>query len=202
MSFRDKVRFFTELADRWDAKQDLHVLAASLSAGLFELGVGTSETVLDVGCGTGNLTRALLDHLGRDGRVLGLDVAPAMIEAARRKNHDHRVAWLIADARHLPLPTASVDRVVCFSAWPHFDDAAASARELCRVLRHGGRLHVWHLVPRESVNAIHAAAAAVRHDLLGPAHETAELLHAVGMSPEEVIDDNHRYLVTALKRSA
>ena len=203
MNCPDKVRFFSGLADRWDAQQDMDSLASDLSAGLAELGVGTAETVLDVGCGTGNLTRALLERLGRGGRVLALDLVPSMIAAAQRKNCDPRVGWTIADAQHLPLPKGSVDRVVCFSVWPHFDDDVACARELCRVLRVGGRLHVWHLTSRHRVNAIHSDAdEAVCDDLLGPGDETAELLRGVGMAPVEVVDDDRRYLVTAVKRSS
>lgn len=202
MSCPDKVRFFSELADRWDAQHDMQSLGDNLSAGLAELHVETAETVLDVGCGTGNLTRALLDRLGRDGCVMAFDLAPAMIDTARRKNSDPRVRWTVADASEVPLPDESVDRVICFSVWPHFDDAAACAHELRRVLRRGGRLHVWHLASRHRINAIHSTAdEAVCKDLLGPAAETADLLRGIGMAPVEVVDDDRRYLVTAVKRS-
>lgn len=201
MTCPDKVRFFSGLADRWDAQQDLRSLESGLSDGLAELDVKPAETVLDIGCGTGNLTRALLHRLGRGGRVLALDLVFSMIDAARRKNRDPRVIWSIADARDLPLAAESVDRVVCFGVWPHLDDAAACAGELRRVLRPGGRLHVWHLASRHRINAIHSnAGAAVCNDLLGPGTETADLLRDIGMTPVEVIDDDRRYLVTAVNR--
>lgn len=203
MSSPDKLGFFTGLAAVWDANQNGAALASGLAGGLEELGLGADEAVLDVGCGTGNLTAALLARLGPNGRVVAFDLAPAMLEVARAKNRDDsRVRWLDADAERLPLAAASFDRVICFSVWPHFDDPAAAALELARVLRVGGRLHVWHLASRARINAIHAAAShAVQHDLLAPGSEVAAVLEAAGLTPVQVVDDDDRYLVSAVMRA-
>lgn len=203
MSSPDKLGFFTGLAAVWDANQNGAALASGLAGGLEELGLGVDEAVLDVGCGTGNLTAALLARLGPNGRVVAFDLAPAMLEVARAKNRDDsRVRWLDADAERLPLAAASFDRVICFSVWPHFDDPAAAALELARVLRVGGRLHVWHLASRARINAIHAAAShAVQHDLLAPGSEVAAVLEAAGLTPVQVVDDDDRYLVSAVMRA-
>lgn len=203
MSRPDKLDFFTGLAAVWDAHQDAAALAGGLAAGLEELGVAADEAVLDVGCGTGNLSAALLARLGPHGRVVAFDFAPAMIEVARAKNRDDtRVRWLEADAERLPLAAASFDRIICFSVWPHLDDPAAAASELARVLRGGGRLHVWHLASKARINAIHAAAShAVQHDLLAPGSEVAAVLEAAGLTPVQVVDDDDRYLVSAVKRA-
>ncbi len=202
MSSPDKIRFFTDLAAVWDSRQDLPHLASELSAGLQEIALGCRETVLDVGCGTGNLTAALLDGLDSSGRVIACDLAPAMVALARTKCRDSRVRWHVADAEHLPLASESVDRVICFSVWPHFDDARRAAVEMARVLRGGGRLHVWHLISRHRVNEIHTTASpAVSEDLLASGEATAEVLRTAGLSPTQVVDDRSRYLVTAGKFS-
>lgn len=200
MTLNPRIAFFDGIADQWDGWEDLVSLERRLAASLDELGVGAEERVLDVGCGTGNLTRALLERLSPAGRIYAVDLSPRMLAVARRKIPDPRVSWHAADARHLPLEDATCDRVFCCSVWPHFDDRAAVAAELGRVLVPGGLLHVWHLLPRERVNAIHAGASeAVRGDVLPPATQTAALLAAAGFRIVTASEAGDRYLVTARK---
>jgi len=194
--------YFDSIAERWDGWEDLQRLPVRLAAGLAELGVRPDETVVDVGCGTGNLTQALLVRLSAVGRVVAVDIAPGMLEVARRKVRDPRVSWRVASAERLPLADAGADRVLCFSVWPHLADRHAVAAEVCRVLRPGGFLHVWHLSSRETINGIHAGAGGpIGADLLPPADETARLLAEHGFAVRKVVDDVKRYLVTAAKEA-
>lgn len=195
-----KIRFFDALAGKWDQGEDLKSLEARLCLGLEKFALGPDERILDVGCGTGNLTKCLLGRLSDQGRILALDVSSEMLHRARRKLRDPRVTWLLADASDLPLDAGSVDRVICFSVWPHFDDARGAAREFRRVLRPDGRLHVWHLASKETINEIHASAdPSVAADLLASAEETAQLLASEGFQPYEIVDEQTRYLVSAAK---
>ncbi|MEN6559778.1 MAG: class I SAM-dependent methyltransferase [Acidobacteriota bacterium] len=192
--------YFDSIADRWDGWEDLSALEARLASVLEGLGVGPDEAVLDAGCGTGNLTLALLARFSEAGRVVAVDFSARMVGEARSKVRDPRADWLVADIRRLPVPAASFDRVICFSVWPHIDDRDAAAAEIRRVLRPGGRLHVWHLSSRARINGIHAGAGgAIGRDLLPPARETAELLSRRGFRPETVIDGEDNYLVTAVR---
>lgn len=195
-----RIEYFDSIAERWDSWDDLATLERKLAEGLEELGVGTGETVLDVGCGTGNLTKALLARLSPAGRVLAVDISPHMIEVARAKIGDSRVTWTLADARHLPFGDGTCDRVICYSVWPHFDDPAAVASEFARVLRRSGRVHVWHLLSRHQINTIHASAGeAVRHDILAPADKTAGVFASLGFQITMTAETQERYLVTAVK---
>ena len=191
--------FFDGIADRWDTWEDLERLDARLSAGLEAFGLGPDETVIDIGSGTGNLSRALVRRLSPRGRVVAIDLSPAMIARASAKVPDERIAWHVGTADHLPMGVASADRAVLFSVWPHLEPRGDVVAELARVLRPGRPVHVWHLASRERINAIHAAAGeAVRDHLLPPAAETAGLFEAAGFRVTGIVDDDERYLVTAL----
>ncbi|MFV0601965.1 MAG: class I SAM-dependent methyltransferase [Brachymonas sp.] len=196
-----KTGFFDALANRWDSKQNLPVLHERLVHGLHHIGVKALEHVVDVGCGTGNLTYALLSVLDASGRITAVDISAAMVAQAQAKIDDPRVSWHITDALHLPCEDASVDRVICFQVWPHFDDPAAVAQECVRALKPGGQLHIWHLDSREKINHVHAHAGnqAVAGDLLAPADETAKLLVTVGLVANEVLESDQHYLVSAYK---
>jgi SAM-dependent methyltransferase len=87
--------------------------------------------VLDVGCGTG----AMLAHLSRYGRVLGVDADAAAIRFCRRRG--------VREVRHVPpgpLPFAggSFGLVTALDVIEHVPDDAAAVREITRVLTPGG----------------------------------------------------------------
>lgn len=115
--------------------------------------------------------------------------------------NDTRVTWHHSSADQLSIEDNTIDRVICFSVWPHFGNHEAVAKELGRVLRPGGYLHILHLISRAAVNDIHAEAhPSVHHDHLVPACETAELLKNNGFNVISMTDDELRYLVTACKQ--
>jgi len=100
------------------------------------------ETVLDAGCGTGQVTATLLERLPR-GRVVALDGSRQMLEAAREHfAGDARVACVHADLS-LPLPVDEpVDAIISTSTFHWLPDHGALFRHLAAVLRPGGQLVV------------------------------------------------------------
>lgn len=95
--------------------------------------------VLDLGAGTGKLTRTLLDQ-GHD--VVAVDSSEGMLDVLRQAMP--AVTVHAAPAERLPLPDASFDAVTVAQAW-HWFDAPAVAAECARVLRPGGVLGIaWH----------------------------------------------------------
>ena len=99
------------------------------------------DTVLEVGCGNGLHLLALAREFGRG---IGVDLSPAMIEAARVKAAylalEDRVVFSVDKGECLDsVVDASVDTVFCVGAIEHMLDQAQVFRSAYRVLRAGGR---------------------------------------------------------------
>jgi len=110
-------------------------LAPVAAAVVGRAALGPGETVLDVGCGTGN-GAALAVGDGR--RVTGLDAAPGMLAIARRRVPD--AEFVQADFTALPLPDAHAHVTLAVHAVLFAQDRVAALREWLRVTRPVGRL--------------------------------------------------------------
>jgi arsenite methyltransferase len=108
------------------------------------LGARPGERILDVGCGPGFYASELLDQVGRDGSVVGVDASPQMLAvAAHRCEGRGSVEFRQADATSLPVEDAGFDRAVCVQVLEYVTDVEAALRELHRSLRPGGRVVIW-----------------------------------------------------------
>jgi len=99
-----------------------------------QAGLLGARTVLDVGCGTGAVTAELSQRTG--GRVVGLDLDPAMIDCAAGWVPD--VEWIVGDAHSLPHGDESFDLVLCSFLLLWVAKPEVAVREMSRVARKGG----------------------------------------------------------------
>ncbi len=163
------------------------------------------EHILDVACGTGVVARLAAPLMGDGGRVVGVDINPAMLAVARKLSApiERAIEWREGSALALPLENETFDLAYCQHGLQFFADRPAALREIARVLRPNGRiaLAVWRSlehnpVPRliwESVSChLNAPVSALVPSFnLGDAGELQALLEAAGYVDVAVSTHDH-----------
>jgi len=95
------------------------------------------QSVLDIGCGTGEVLSKLAEREGLS--LAGLDLSPEMIGMARQKLGD-RDDLRAGDVEELPWPNGSFDVVLCLDSFHHYPRPFDALAEMWRVISEGGRL--------------------------------------------------------------
>jgi arsenite methyltransferase len=103
--------------------------------------------VLDVGCGTGVVARAMAKRVAPNGRVTGCDASPALLDVAREYARSEKVDDVIefrtGDCRELPFDDGAFDAVLAATVLAHVPGVERAVREMVRVTRVGGRVGVF-----------------------------------------------------------
>jgi ubiquinone/menaquinone biosynthesis C-methylase UbiE len=169
-------------------------LAEVVTSGLLD---APALLAVDVACGPGTLTFPLA---ARVGRVIGVDVTPAMIESARaeaaRKGLKN-IEFILGDATSLPLADRFADIVTCGYSIHHILELSRALKEMARILRPHGRMAILDLVLVASPDpAVNNAIERVRD----PSHATkqsVEQFHAlyaeIGLHVVAEEISEHRY---------
>jgi demethylmenaquinone methyltransferase/2-methoxy-6-polyprenyl-1,4-benzoquinol methylase len=135
---------FTSIAPRYDLLN--HVLSFNIdrlwwnrAAGSFNRILRTPTTnVLDLCCGTGDMTQALRRHSSPSVNIVGVDFSHAMLQRAQAKASKTLLRWVEADALSIPLKSGSVDLVTAAFGFRNLADYDAGLKEIARVLKPGG----------------------------------------------------------------
>jgi SAM-dependent methyltransferase len=187
--------FFQARAAGWDKRfgDDLPAYAEAVDLAALRPG----DLALDVGCGTGRALPALAAATGPTGRVIGLDLTPAMLVAARDAGRDDYATLLLADARRLPVAAATADVVFAAGLVQHLPDPAAGLADLARVTRPGGRLVIFHPSGRAALAARHGRT--VRPDEPLNEDNLTALLGATGWRLTRYDDPPDHFLALAVR---
>lgn len=129
---------FDRIAPRYDLLNRMMSLGLDQrwrNIALDEIGLGAGDVVVDLACGTGDLTELAR---ARGAAVVGVDFAREMLRGAQRRHI--RADFLQADAAALPLATGSASVALCGFALRNFVSLPAIFDELARVVAPGGRI--------------------------------------------------------------
>jgi SAM-dependent methyltransferase len=108
------------------------------------LGLSPGLSWLDVGCGTGALTQAILDAADPH-EILGIDPSAEFLATAARQIVDSRAHFAVGDASTLPAPSDAYDVVIAGLVLHFVPDPQPAVREMARAARRGGTVaaYVW-----------------------------------------------------------
>ena len=109
---------------------------------------GRIKNVLELACGTGRVTRHLIQLIPPDGKLIATDISAEMMEVARSILKDERISWQVADAQTIPFGERTFDHVVCQFGLMFFPDKSKAIAEVHRVLQTGGKFifNTWDAV--------------------------------------------------------
>jgi len=105
---------------------------------LEKMHLAPNANVLDVGCGSGWLSRRLAKMVP-EGRVVGMDVSDEMIRIARRNSNDHdNLLFVTGEVAEIPWHSHFFSHAISVESSYYWPNPAAGVKELFRVLREGG----------------------------------------------------------------
>ena len=135
---------FTSIAPRYDLLNHLlsfnvdrlwWTRAARSFAGILSR---PDARVLDLCCGTGDMTSALRRRANRTAKIAGADFSHAMLQRASVKSRGTSLRWLEADALRLPFADGQFDLLTSAFGFRNLADYDSGLREILRVLKAGG----------------------------------------------------------------
>lgn len=106
--------------------------------------LATTDNVLDIGCGSGWLSRRLAQRIP-EGRVVGMDISDEMVRRARRASvEEGNLLFVVGEVRQIPWEANFFTRAISVESAYYWPDPASSLKEIFRVLREGGS--AWILI--------------------------------------------------------
>ncbi len=108
-------------------------------------GVKEGHTVLDIACGPGTVANVAAQRIGSQGRVMGLDISPGMLEVAKSKTQSTgsaKIEYVESPAYPLQVADNGFDVTVCQQGLQFFPERVEALKEMGRVTKQGGRIAV------------------------------------------------------------
>lgn len=140
-SLREEFNRWAE-AGRGDGMEQDH-LPITLPV-LEQMQLAPTDNVLDIGCGSGWLSRRISKHV-HQGRIIGMDISDEMVRLARRNSLDYdNILFVVGEAAEIPWQPNFFHHAISIESAYYWPDPAVGLKEIGRVLRSGGS--AWILI--------------------------------------------------------
>jgi len=163
----------------------------------------SAEMVLDCGCGTGRATELLASRLGPESRIVGMDLAPRMIEKARELRSSSEgadIEFRVGNCHEIPFDDETFDWMVVIESFPHFGNLPDFAGEALRILKDGGNLAILDRRPSVATNAFHRKiGGVVANDTMPSTTDFLLTLKEAGFWVMVYVDDGDGFRLMARK---
>ncbi|MFH1283454.1 MAG: class I SAM-dependent methyltransferase [bacterium] len=193
----DKKCFFNSQANIWDKtywynEEKLNRVKSLIKR--FKLKPGM--TVLDLATGTGVLLPLIQNDIGHDGKLFALDYSYEMLKAGKNKGLQGQIHFLLADVNKIPIKKCLFDRIICFSAFPHFHNKISIIRNCLSIQKPGGLFFIAHITNSEKLNKMHKIShSTVKNDYMPSKKQFAVLLRKAGIIKFNIVENKDIYCI-------
>lgn len=198
MTKRKSKAFFDRIADKglWHKFEPEEMSVARRFIGMWDIAPGSR--VLEPGCGCGRLTELLARSVGRGGKLVAVDISPAMIAAAAARGLPSQVELVEGCLSDIAPARYSFEHVICCNVWPHLIQIDGILDHIASLLEFDGHFWISHLCGREKINHIHRNAGdEVSDHILAAARELSAVVSEHGFSIVDYADEDDIYWIHA-----
>ena len=157
--------------------------------------IAMGEVVLDIGTGTGILVPIIQEY--DPAKIFACDISDAML--ARLREQYAYAETILADARDMTLPDASIDVAFMNACYPNIVDKKATFANISRMMKQGGRMVISHPMGKSFIDSIREESPFPLDDF--PERSDAEtLIEPYGFDIKAFIDEPKLYILTVLKQ--
>lgn len=194
MNKQDTRNFFNSLAPTWDQNVIPNVDKIKTIIDLASINKGSS--VLDLATGTGVLIPFIKDK--KPGSISAIDISDEMIKQAKLKEDNRGVEFICGDFEEFS--GKKFDRIICYQAYPHFEDKDAFIKKLYETLNPGGRFIIAHPDSKEIINNRHKGKQ-VRDisDILVSAKEESKKFKEL-FEIDVLVDNNDYFIISGIRK--
>ncbi len=129
-----------------------------------------------------------------------MDIAEKMLLSSKVKFNNLKNI-ICGDAHFIPLKNNLIDKIICFSAFPHFSDKKNILKEFYRLLSKNGSVLILHFDSSAKLNSMHKNYnPAIADDFLPDINDFKSLLHSIDFEPVKLLEKEGLYFALFKKK--